>query len=174
LSSCSLLEQQLFLDAAPMRTAGTGLALTGITSENKHIHKTLKVFGIRFGFIKLLQPVKPDAFICSKTPTMERYYYNDCGVICSQAASCSTGIVNGWQNAVYYLKAAYTALEKLQGIRFAPFCSTWASTEFNVTDAKMTIGAFIATEKASGMVSRLKHMVSLVPMPFYGLKSLRN
>lgn len=74
----------------------------------------------------------------------------------SRAATLSYNSYNAWYAALDELKQAYAALEKLNTTRFAPFCKEWASIESKISEAKTAMGAFINTERATGIVKRLQ------------------
>ena len=74
----------------------------------------------------------------------------------SRAATLSYSSYNAWYAALDELKQAYAALEKLNSTRFAPFCKEWASIEIKISEAKTAMGAFINTERATGIVKRLQ------------------
>lgn len=74
----------------------------------------------------------------------------------SRAATLSYNSYNAWYAALDELKQAYAALEKLNAVRFAPFCKEWASIELKISEAKTAMGAFINTERATGIVKRMQ------------------
>lgn len=74
----------------------------------------------------------------------------------SKAATISYSCYNAWYAALDELKQAYAALEKLQAVRFAPICKEWASIELKISEAKTAMGAFINTERATGIVKRMQ------------------
>jgi hypothetical protein len=74
----------------------------------------------------------------------------------SKAATLSYNSYNAWYSALDELKQAYAALEKLNAVRFAPICKEWASIELKISEAKTAMGAFINTERASGIVKRMQ------------------
>lgn len=74
----------------------------------------------------------------------------------SRAATLSYNSYNAWYAALDELKQAYAALEKLNTTHFAPFCKEWASIELQISEAKTAMGAFINTERATGIVKRMQ------------------
>lgn len=74
----------------------------------------------------------------------------------SRAATLSYNSYNACYGALDELKQAYTSLEKLNAVHFAPFCKEWASIELKISEAKTAMGAFINTEKASSIVKRMQ------------------
>ncbi len=74
----------------------------------------------------------------------------------SKAATISYSSYNAWYAALDELKQAYAALEKLNNVRFASICKEWASIELKISEAKTAMGAFINTERATGIVKRMQ------------------
>jgi hypothetical protein len=74
----------------------------------------------------------------------------------SKAASISYKVYDKWYATLDNLKQAHASLEKMSNIRFAPFCKEWASLELKISEAKTELGAFINTEKTSGIAKRLR------------------